>query len=639
MKLLFDCIPYDRGKSGISVYVRELAAALIAEGHALTLLLEPDSPFREERPELPCIVAPRWTRRPALSMLWHLFILPFRLRRMRDDFDGFVITAANRRACAWYPIPTTATVHDLANFHIPGKYSRLRMLYLARILPHYAKKATHLVAVSASTAKDMELFWHVKPGRTTVLYNGLTPMPRPSPGRPSWLEANGLRKGGYILYISRIEHPGKNHVKLIDAFAALGRNDLVLVLAGSDWKDAETVHAHAAASTAADRIKFTGFIDREDLAEAYANCALYVFPSRFEGFGLSLVEAMSEGAPVACSGNGALGEVGGDAAEKFPPDDADAMSAAMSRVLSETAGERSARLARGRARAAEFSWRTHAEGIAALLEPPGFVDMFGIRVRRTTYDETIDLIVKWAKEGVRPTKIVATLNVDFVTNAVPLKGFKSSPELLECLRGADFVTADGMPIVLLARMLGCRLGGRVTGADIVPMMAGRFAEEGLSIYVLGGAEEPTAKALEILKAANPGLKVAGTDHSLLDLGDPASVDASVARVNAAKPDCLLLALGNPKQELWAARNAHRLDVPVLMGIGGTFNFIAGAVKRAPVWMQRCGLEWIWRVMQEPRRLWRRYAVGLVKFSLLSCRELWRSRAGTGGGNDSMEKSQ
>ena len=95
----------------------------------------------------------------------------------------------------------------------------------------------------------------------------------------------------------------------------------------------------------------------------------------------------------------------------------------------------------------------------------------------------------------------------------------------------------------------------------------------------------------------------------------------VARINAAKPDILFVALGNPKQELWMGRNRAKLDVGAMIGIGGTFNFIAGRVKRAPRWVQRFGLEWIYRIIQEPGRLWRRYAYGLVKFSWLSFRAL------------------
>lgn len=186
MKLLVSCIPYDRGKSGISVYVREVVRALSEQGHELTLLCEPQArkeeseKFKVESEKLESTAtailhSPLYTlHSPVLSMLWHLFVLPLWIRRHRREFDGFVICAANRRVCAWYPIETTATVHDLANFHIPGKYSRLRMFYLAHVLPFFAKRAQHLVAVSEATKIDMVKYWHCREEDVTVLYNGLS---------------------------------------------------------------------------------------------------------------------------------------------------------------------------------------------------------------------------------------------------------------------------------------------------------------------------------------------------------------------------------------------------------------------------------------------------------------------------------
>ena len=358
MKLLVSCIPYDSGKSGISVYVREAVCALLAQGHELTLLCEPsggppssaaEADARERVP--PVIHAPAWTRRPVLSMLWHLLFLPFWIRRRRRDFDGFVICAANRRVCAWYPIPTVATVHDLANFHVPGKYSRLRMFYLAHVLPHFAKKAHRLVAVSGATKADMVRFWGCREGDVTVLYNGLVASGQLSVARAA-LTTNHYAQTT-ILYISRIEHPGKNHVRLIEAYGRLPRalaEAHPLVLAGADWKDAEAVHAAAALSPHAD---LAGF---------------YVFPSLFEGFGLSLVEAMARGIPCACSNNGSLGEIAGDVAITFDPESVDGIAAALERLLSEPEQERADRVARGLEHVKIFSWEDHAAGLVKLLE-------------------------------------------------------------------------------------------------------------------------------------------------------------------------------------------------------------------------------------------------------------------------------
>lgn len=383
MRLLVSCIPYDKGKSGISEYVREVLRELATQGHELTLLAEPGEKLclgretlddgREKSScltsdvscQITSISAPRWTRRPAFSMLWHLFLLPFWIRRHRHEFDGFVVCAANRRVCAWYPLPTTATVHDLANFHIPGKYSRSRMFYLAHVLPFFAKRAHRLVAVSGATKADMVKFWHCREEDVTVLYNGLSTDVRATRRAPD------DSRPGALLYISRIEHPGKNHVRLIEAYSRLPRTLVEahpLVIAGADWKDAEAVHEAAAKSPYSDLIRFTGFVPTEDIEGLWSQTGFYVFPSLFEGFGLSLIEAMARGVPCACSNNGSLGEIAGDAAITFDPESVEAIADALVRLVSEPEPERKARIARGLEWAKRFSWADHAAGLAKLIK-------------------------------------------------------------------------------------------------------------------------------------------------------------------------------------------------------------------------------------------------------------------------------
>ncbi|MEI7817344.1 MAG: WecB/TagA/CpsF family glycosyltransferase, partial [Desulfuromonadales bacterium] len=164
---------------------------------------------------------------------------------------------------------------------------------------------------------------------------------------------------------------------------------------------------------------------------------------------------------------------------------------------------------------------------------------------------------------------------------------------------------------------------RTTGAarSVPVRAAAEAALRGASLFFLGGNGDVGQRAADLLVRNNPGLKIAGVSAPFVytegeHLTDFEVEDAAIiAEINAARPDILLIAFGNPKQELWFARNAPRLKVPVSIGIGGTFEFIVGTVSRAPLWVQKAGLEWIYRILMEPRRLWKRYAVGMIKFAL------------------------
>jgi len=221
----------------------------------------------------------------------------------------------------------------------------------------------------------------------------------------------------------------------------------------------------------------------------------------------------------------------------------------------------------------------------------------GVPIDDLTMEQALDRIASYIASG-RPHQI-ATVNADFCVKAW------DDPELRHILRSADMLTPDGMPLVWGARLLGVPLEGRVTGADLVPAMAQRGAEEGWRFYFLGAGPGIAARAAEALRQRHPGLQVVGVYSP--PLSSVVEMDEQiVARIRDLRPDVLLVAFGNPKQEKWIHMHARELGVPVSIGIGGTFDLIAGATRRAPAWMQRAGLEWLYRLLQEPRRLWRRY---------------------------------
>jgi N-acetylglucosaminyldiphosphoundecaprenol N-acetyl-beta-D-mannosaminyltransferase len=213
---------------------------------------------------------------------------------------------------------------------------------------------------------------------------------------------------------------------------------------------------------------------------------------------------------------------------------------------------------------------------------------------------------------------IATINADFVVKSL------HDAELQRILQEADMATADGMPLVWSARLLGVPIEGRVTGADMVPALAERAAQKGHSIYFLGAAPGIAEKAAKILQQQYPGLQIAGIASPSVEAvqnGDP----TIIAACKAANPDILLVAFGNPKQEKWIYRHAQELGIPVMIGVGGTFDFIAGVTKRAPQWMQQSGLEWIYRLIQQPGRLWKRYITDLFGFGYFFLWQWWIMR--------------
>jgi N-acetylglucosaminyldiphosphoundecaprenol N-acetyl-beta-D-mannosaminyltransferase len=248
--------------------------------------------------------------------------------------------------------------------------------------------------------------------------------------------------------------------------------------------------------------------------------------------------------------------------------------------------------------------------------------ILGVPIDDLTMEEAlarIDLFVRQGRATGRSHQI-ATVNADFVVKAL------QDPELRRLLQEADMATADGMPLVWGARLLGAPLPERVAGADMAPALAQRAAEKGYALYLLGAAPGVAARAAAALQARHPALRIVGVQSppysSVLEM-DAAILDD----IRAARPDILLVAFGNPKQEKWIGMHGRNLGVPVLIGVGGALDFIAGETRRAPLWMQNVGLEWLHRLLQNPRRLWRRYVIDLAVFSAFFVRQWWLMRRG------------
>ncbi len=234
--------------------------------------------------------------------------------------------------------------------------------------------------------------------------------------------------------------------------------------------------------------------------------------------------------------------------------------------------------------------------------------MFGIPVDDLTLDQTIDAIGDLVDDGRAHSRHhqVATVNVDFLVNAL------QDPHVRNLLQNASLNLADGLPLVWGARLAGLPIQERVAGADLVPELAAVSAERGWKVHFFGSAPGVAERALEIMRERSPDAMVTGSSGPMMP--DVTEIDDAILDgIADLSPDILCVALGNPKQERFIAAHGARLNIPVMIGIGGSLDMLVGDKKRAPQWAQRAGVEWIFRAAQEPRRLGKRYARDAVVF--------------------------
>jgi len=259
-----------------------------------------------------------------------------------------------------------------------------------------------------------------------------------------------------------------------------------------------------------------------------------------------------------------------------------------------------------------------------ILCPPSLlpsIDLFGMPLHVVRMDEAVEYLVALAR-GDRAAYAV-TSNVDHLLR------FARNPSIRNLYTEADLNVADGMPLVWASRILGTPLPERVAGSDLFPRLCERAGAEGLSVFFFGGEPGAAEGSAQVLMERFPALRVAGTYFP--DYGfekDPRQSAAAVEAVRSVRPDILFVGLGSPKQEKWIVENREVAGAKLSIGIGVSFSFVSGQVKRAPKWMQRCGLEWAHRLTQEPGRLWKRYLLQdtpfLCRILLEAARRRWRS---------------
>ena len=234
--------------------------------------------------------------------------------------------------------------------------------------------------------------------------------------------------------------------------------------------------------------------------------------------------------------------------------------------------------------------------------------LLGVRFDAVTRPQALERLLELQREAQEdhlPAQLVATVNVQILVIAR-----HRHPQLLPVLNAAPLVVADGAPLVALSRIFGPRLPERVAGSDLIFDIVEAASRHGLRVYFFGGEEESTRIAIAEFQRRHPALQVAGYACPRVALSPDENQmreeEEMCRQIADARTDILLVGLGCPKQELFVHRNASRLSGMVAIGLGGSFNFVSGRVRRAPLWVQKLGMEWIDRIIQEPRRLFMRY---------------------------------
>jgi len=225
-------------------------------------------------------------------------------------------------------------------------------------------------------------------------------------------------------------------------------------------------------------------------------------------------------------------------------------------------------------------------------------DLGGVLIDQVDLSAAVDRIRIFLDSG--GSHQIVTVNLDFVSIA------QRDPSFRETINAADLAVADGMPLVWVSRLKRQPLGRRITGVELVHESCQLAADLGRSVFLLGAAPGVAEQAARTLEVRYPGIRVADVYAPPFGANSRAEDEYTLKRIQQAHPDFLFVALGAPRQDLWIRMHRSQLQVPVAMGVGCVLDLLAGVVRRAPTWMQGTGLEWSYRLVQEPHRLWRRY---------------------------------
>ncbi len=235
--------------------------------------------------------------------------------------------------------------------------------------------------------------------------------------------------------------------------------------------------------------------------------------------------------------------------------------------------------------------------------------VLGIEINALSFTEMLQRCVNSIR--MRGNLVLGMINV------AKLVKMQSDSELRGAVTGCDLLIADGLPVVWVSKFSKVSLPERITGIDLFVRLLELADREGFSVYLLGAKRDVLDRMVEIVRTSYPGARIAGYRDGYFGESDE---DEIVNEIRSAEPDMLFLGISSPKKEFFLAKWGRSLKVPICHGVGGSFDVLAGKVTRAPLFMQRLGLEWFYRVLQEPRRMWKRYLVTNTQFLILLIQE-------------------
>lgn len=238
------------------------------------------------------------------------------------------------------------------------------------------------------------------------------------------------------------------------------------------------------------------------------------------------------------------------------------------------------------------------------------ITLLGCPIDNLSLEETVSHIEEFIKSG-KPHQYIA-INADKIVK------MRKDPEFRDILFKSDLNIVDGQPLMWVSRLFGKPVKQRYGGLDIIDAFAAVSEKKGYGIYFLGAREEIVSDVVKKYKDLFPGLKISGWRNGYWKADEEGEV---VEDIISSRPDVLFFAMGSPRKEVFLRKYIDKMGIPFVMGVGGAFDIIAGKTKRAPLWMQKMGIEWMFRVLQEPGRLWKRYLIGNSIFIWLVLKEL------------------